>query len=72
MCAKVGYVSRGDAMATARWFRQHRHSRTQRPYRCQECGWWHLSTVVSKGKKAAWRVRLRRRAEEHYPWWHYE
>lgn len=63
-CAKMVFESRGEAASHIR------HAETQgkagrqpsalRPYRCSECGKWHL-TKQPKKKSAAIRKRLRKR-----------
>ena len=53
MCHKATYLTRREAAGQARWMR--RHSVTQRPYRCRDCGLWHLTTQHSRGKRAQYR-----------------
>ena len=52
MCNKIPFVTRREAACAAR--SAHRTKR-QRPYICGNCGYWHLTTQQSRGKRAQWR-----------------
>jgi hypothetical protein len=57
-CNKVAFVSRAEAKATAN--RIARKAIQPRPYWCQQCACWHLTTQTSRGKRAAPAVKRRK------------
>lgn len=58
-CGKVRYLTKSDAKLGARRARGDGNHRTF-PYRCPDCGYWHLSSVDAKTREA---FRARDRSE---------
>ena len=67
MCNKVNYVSRRDARSAARWMERTRGVTSQHAYRCQRCGFWHLTTMSRERAKADVRARKERRRGCYHP-----
>jgi hypothetical protein len=61
MCDKVAYVNRRDARAASRWLQQVRGLAASRPYHCNFCGFWHLTSMSRKRAKRDIKARKERR-----------
>jgi hypothetical protein len=52
-CNKVAYLSRKEARTAANSIARY----TVKPRPCRVCGYWHLTTQTSRGKRSAAPVR---------------
>ena len=58
MCTKIGYHSRKEAVLSTR-----SSSSTMRPYMCDDCGLWHVTSMTGRQLRAL-RKRIRLVSED--------